>query len=118
MLKAEIVGSLQHGKGKVLKVRMFYSNQPACIIQERSLMTGIQAWRKARIWGIWSCKNCMESNQQKAVSTAIWHGKLRFRCTDFDSFDLRYAIKMIDKTHEEFDLPSLEKEIMILKKVY
>jgi arsenate reductase-like glutaredoxin family protein len=29
----------------------------------------------------------------------------------------RYAIKIIDKTHKEFDLESLEKEIMILKKV-
>jgi hypothetical protein len=29
----------------------------------------------------------------------------------------RYAIKALDKNHADFDLPSLEKEVMILKKV-
>jgi hypothetical protein len=28
-----------------------------------------------------------------------------------------YAIKIIDKTHNDFDLSSLEKEVMIMKKV-
>jgi hypothetical protein len=30
----------------------------------------------------------------------------------------RYAIKALDKNHADFDLPSLEKEVMILKKVH
>ncbi len=28
-----------------------------------------------------------------------------------------FAIKILDKTHSDFDLESLEKEVMILKKV-
>ncbi len=49
-------------------------------------------------------------------------GAAQRRMDDTNSLDIelltsRYAIKALDKNHADFDLPSLEKEVMILKKV-
>mmetsp|Transcript_58193 Transcript_58193/g.153016 ORF Transcript_58193/g.153016 Transcript_58193/m.153016 type:complete len:183 (-) Transcript_58193:776-1324(-) len=74
MLKPEYVGSLQVGKGKVLKDYKFGEK------------LGQGAFGVVRYgWSKTNNKSC--------------------------------AIKIVDKTHHQFDLPSLEKEVMIMKKV-
>ena len=115
MLKPEVVGSLQHGKGKVLKAR--------------SLEWYTFTWTVVNIYNILENRNIdleisleLEHSEllgslgaaltTKGAEIAAAHAFVP-RLILLDS----YAIKIIDKTHPQFDLPSLEKEIMILKKV-
>ena len=119
MLKSEVVGSLQHGKGKVLKVRaqdkLFFkwTQSPKSRLTAEFCNRNTNSERSSDpVHSVWLESPGAASTRRGArpiptgVQIAASHATAR----------RRYAIKIIDKTHHDFDLPSLEKEIMILKK--